>query len=245
VSVRLARRPRVVTRLAGRGVGAQLGSPLTYLAVLTFYLLVGWLFRTFIIAARTADLSSWFDQIEFLLVLVVPVFTMRSTADELRTGSIDLLWVRGLRPAEIVLAKFTSSAVFVLGVLALPVGAAGMVTAGVTDFDSGTFLAQALGAGCVAVVLVALGTATSSLSGNPLVAAVVASMVGLFLWFFDLANLTGPDLQRLLALRPHLAGFQIGEVRLDDVVFFAALTVSFLAMAVAALRAQRVRGGDQ
>lgn len=245
VPTRTDRRPMPTARLAARAVGAQLGSPLTYLAVAAFYLLVGWLFRTFIISARTADLSPWFDQIEFLLVLVVPVFTMRSFADELRTGAIDLLWVRGVRPAELVAAKFAGSAAFVLGMLVPPLAAAGFVTAGVTRLDTGTFVAQALGAGCVALVLVALGTATSTLSGNPLVAAVVASMAGLFLWFLDLASLSSLGLQRALSLRLHLSAFQVGEVRLEDAVFFAGLIAACLSLAVAALRAQRIRGGDR
>lgn len=241
---RLAGRVKVVGRLAVRGMGAQFGTPLTYLAVAAFYLIVGWLFRTYIIAARTSDLSSWFDQIEFLLVLVVPVFTMRAVADELRTGSIDLLWVRGVRPVEVVAAKLAGSACFVLAVLALPLATVGMATAGITRLDAGTFVAQALGAACLSVFLVALGTAASALSGNPLVAAVTASMVGVLLWFLDLANLPAVWLQRLFALRLHLAGFQVGEVRLDDLVSFTVLGAVWVVAATAALRVQRVRGGD-
>jgi ABC-2 type transport system permease protein len=237
-------RALVVGRLAARGVGSQFGSPLTYVAVATFYLILGWLFRSYIIAARTNDLSSWFDQIEFLLVLVVPVFTMRAIADELRTGSIDLLWVRGMRPFEVVVAKFAGSACFVLTVLALPLFAVGVTIASVTRLDAGTYLAQTVGAACLALLLVALGTATSALSGNPLVAAVIASTIGVLLWFLDLANLPAAWLQRLFALRLHLAGFQVGEVRLDDLIALALLGSGWAVVATAALRIQRVLGGD-
>ena len=238
-------RIRVVGRLTWRGVGSQLGAPLTYLAVLAFYLITGWLFRTFIVAARTANLTAYFDQLQFLLVMLVPVLTMRSVCDELRTGAIDLLWVRGVRPIEVVIAKFVASVGFVLGVVALHLVAVAVVTARVAPLDPGVFAAQIAGTAGVVVVLVGLGTAASALSANPLVAAVVASMTGLFLWFFDLANLSSVWLQRLFALRLHLAGFQLGEVRLDDVGFFAGSAVFWLAVAVTVLRSQRAVGAER
>ena len=226
--------------LSRRGVGAYLGSPLTYFSVAAFYFLVGWLFRTFIVATRTSDLAPFFDQVEFMLVLVVPVFTMRTVADELRTSSIDLLYIRGIRPVEIVTAKFVSSTAFVLAVLALPLGAATTAMATLSKLDFGTVTAQLAGVALTAALLVALGTATSALSANPLAAAVIASMVGLFAWFLDVADLSALWIQRVLALRLHLTSFAVGEVRLADVVFFISLSAFFLVTAVAALRVHRV-----
>ncbi|MEW6473113.1 MAG: ABC transporter permease subunit [Actinomycetota bacterium] len=207
-----------------------------------FYLLVAWLYRTFIVGARTNNLGPFLAQVEFLLVLIVPVLTMRLLSDELRTGSIDLLWVRGVTPVKLILAKFSAAAVFVIGAVSLPVGLAAWFTARLTGpdgLDAGVLTAQVIGVCLIGFVLVALGVAASALSHNPLVTALIAAVVGFFLWFIDAADLSAVWLQRMLGLRLHLAGFNVGELRLNDLWFFFSLVVVFLSAGVLALKFHR------
>lgn len=224
--------------LLRRGVGSFLGAPESYAAVAGFYLLVGWLFRDFVLSSRTSDLRGFWDQVEFLLVFVVPVFTMRVVSDELRTGSLDLLYVRGVTHLGLVLAKLGAASLVTLAVICVPAAGIVGVMAAMANLDAGTVAAQLVGLGAVAVVLAAVGIGASSLTTNQFAAAILSIVAGLFLWFADLAGGSG-WVPRASSLRLHLIGFGVGEVRFGDLVFVAGLLGCCVAVAVASLRAHR------
>lgn len=221
-----------------RGVGGFLGAPESYAAAAGFYLLVGWLFRDFVLSSRTSDLRNFWDQIEFLLVFVVPVLTMRVVAEELRTGSLDLLYVRGVTHLGVVVAKLGAASLVTLAVLCVPAAGIVSVMATMARLDAGTVAAQLAGVGAVAVVLAAVGVGASCLTTNQFAAAMFSIVTGLFLWFADLAGGSG-WIPRAWSLRRHLIGFGVGEVRLGDIIFVVALVGCCVAVAVASLRAHQ------
>lgn len=226
-------------RLTARGVGAFFGSPMTYVVLTGFYLLVGFLFRTYMVSARTSDLAPFVEQVQFLLVLVIPVCTMRVLSDDLRTGALELLYVRQIGPLTIVAARFVASLVFGLVAIGVPTVLVFAFGVSVAGSDPGILAAQITGLLFVLATLVAIGVAASALSPNPLVAALGAEIVGLFLWFLNLADAAPAWAQRTLSLRPHLDGFALGALRLEDAVFFVTLIPACLASATAALRFHR------
>ena len=87
---------------------------LGYVVVSMFLLLNGlflWVFpgETNVFDAGQASLESFFIIAPWVLMIVVPAITMRSFSEEYRTGTMELLTTRPIRPLEIVGAKFLGS----------------------------------------------------------------------------------------------------------------------------------------
>ena len=230
---------RPLVRLVGRALGCFFATPVNYVALGAFYVLVAWLFRTYVATARTASLAPFLEQVSFLLVLVVPVFTMRSLADQLRSGSIDLLYVRGVSPSLVVLAAYLSSVLFALGAVLVPLVLVAFEMNRIASPDIGVLAAQILGVCMIAAVLVAVGTATSSLTHDYLIAALLAEVMGLFLWFMDLAESTPAWARNIFSLRVHMSSFTAGLLHSEDLLFMVMLVGAFLSSAFAALRLHR------
>src|SRR5688572_32508714 len=79
--------------------------------------LSGWYFYSVLVGDRTSELRRYFSQLEFLLLLTVPLFSMRSIAEERRSGSLDLLLVRPVGEGAVVLAKMAGIVATVLALL--------------------------------------------------------------------------------------------------------------------------------
>lgn len=226
-----------ILALAARSFGAFFGAPMNYVALAVFYVLLGFLFRSYITTARVADLAPFVEQISFLILLVVPVFCMRTVSEELRSGSLNLLWVRGVRSVELVVAKLAAGAIFSLLGVAVPISIATWVMFDVGDPDGGRVVAQLCGLAVVTCMASAIGVAASSATPNPLVAAVMGQAIGLGLWFVDGVGVVA--LTRNLSVRAHLSGFTTGLLSAVDLTYFVSLTTAAGVLAVAFVRLRR------
>jgi ABC-2 type transport system permease protein len=66
-------------------------SPIAYATVAVYLLLMGYTFTAVLFLNRTGEFVRIFFQAAVLLLLIVPVVTMRLLADERRTGTLELL----------------------------------------------------------------------------------------------------------------------------------------------------------
>ncbi|MEO8009921.1 MAG: ABC transporter permease subunit, partial [Betaproteobacteria bacterium] len=84
-------------------------SPIAYALIAVFLLLMGYTFTAYLFISRTASLIQSVFQASILLLLIVPVITMRLFAEERRNGTLELLLSLPVQEIEIVLAKFLAS----------------------------------------------------------------------------------------------------------------------------------------
>src|SRR5262249_6709807 len=84
---------------------AVFSSPIAYATVAVYLLLMGYTFTAVLFLSRTGELVRVFFQAAVLLLLIVPVVTMRLFAEERRAGTLELLLTSPIREFEIVLAK--------------------------------------------------------------------------------------------------------------------------------------------
>lgn len=187
-----------------------------------------------------AVLRSWSS----LLVLLVPLVTMRSFAGERRAQTLPLLLASGVGNARIVIGKYLGALGYVIGLtvlvasmpLALGFGAA---------LDVGKVAAALLGLGLYAAALVAIGVACSAWTAQPALAAAAALAISSLLAVVDAgARLQGVDNSAInyLALPTHLQPFFLGLVGSVDVVYFGLVVV--VALALATRRLDVLRTGD-
>ena len=180
-----------------------------------------------------------------LLMLVVPLVTMRAIAGERRSGSLALLLAGGVGNARIVVGKFFGAFGFV--VLLILVVAAMPLALGVgTALDYGRLAAAVLGLALFASALTAIGVLASAWTPQPALAAAAAFAITSLLAIVDAgARLKGIDNTGInyLALPTHVEPFFRGLVASVDIVYFLLITVVALALAARRLDRLRATGG--
>lgn len=213
---------------------ATFTSPIAYAVGTVFLLVIGYTFSLTLFFTKVANLTYIFHQMYVLLVLLVPVLTMRAFADERRTDTLELLLTAPVLEVWIVLAKFLAALTLVAALLAASATYAVVLGVyGEPDWAPiyGGYLALLL----LASLLVSIGTLTSSLTENQVVAAAASLGTFLMLWFADAVAYILPaplDLFFInLSLIGHFTTFVTGSLFLSDAGYY--LTISLLALFLA------------
>lgn len=236
---------RRVWTLARGELRGYFDHPTAYLLAVAFLVLSLFLtFRT-MYASGAASLRPFFDLLPILFAVFIPAATMRSLAEERKSGTLEWLTANPIQETELVLGKFLGDWVFVLVALAgsLPT-AVGLLL--VSEADPGIVVAQYVGAALLAAQLVALGLWASSLTRNQISAFIVAAglsfllfLIGLPVVQIGLPPLLSGALARL-SLVAHFQNVARGVVDLRDVLYFLSTGALFLALTVAVLIKDRL-----
>jgi len=206
-----------------------------------FLLVLGYTFSLTLFATKVANLQYIFHQMYVLSILLVPVLTMRSFAEERRSETLELLLTAPVHELSVVIAKYAATLALVLGMFA-----ASLVYAWILDRygepDWGPIYAGYLALAMHASLLVAVGLLMSSLTENQVVAAALSIGTFLMLWFADSVSYLLPapldSVAINLSLIGHFKPMVSGSVFLSDVGYY--ITASMLALYLASWRlAQR------
>ena len=177
-----------------------------------------------------------------LLLVVVPLLSMRLVAEERRNRTFTLLFSAPLSMGEIVLGKFLGLFAFLLLVVALA-GAMAVALAAGGPLDWGLIAANLAGLVGIAASFAAIGLYISCLTNHPALAAFLALAALLGSW---LSNLAASDAAvnwvYWLSLMKHFESFNKGLIDSADLAYFVLCTVLFLALAARRLDGYRVSG---
>jgi len=210
---------------------ATFTSPIAYTVAAVFLLVTGYTFSLTLFFTKVANLTYIFHQMYVLLILLVPVLTMRAFAEERRADTLELLLTAPVAEVWIVLAKFLAALVLVTGLLAAS-GAYAVILGIYGQPDWAPIYGGYLALFLLACLLVSIGTLTSSLTENQVVAATCSLGACLMLWFADSAAYMVPaPLDALvinLSLIGHFTTFVSGSLFLSDAGYY--LTLSLLAL---------------
>lgn len=170
----------------------------------------------------------------FLVLVAVPVLTMRVLADERRSGTLDVLLAVPVRALPLVVGKWLAVWITVLVVLT-PLGFHVLLLSWWGDPDTGPVLTGLLGLALLAGAAVAVGVATSSLTSSQAVAALSSSFVLLLGWFLrpSSSSVSLRTVTARLSLNERLRSFAAGGIDSGDVTFLLALLVIGLFVAAA------------
>lgn len=240
---------RNILSIAGREIRSYFVSPVAYVVLTGFLLLGGWFFfnllarfnmlLTIYSAQQNPQVLERLNLNEFViapllhnlsvvLVILVPVITMRSLAEEKKSGTYELLLTSPLKISEIVLGKFVGAFVFVLLMVALT-GVYPLILKMYGNPETGVILGGYLGLLLVATTFVAIGILTSSFTENQIIAA-VSGLVALLLlyiiaWPADNAGETIGALLRYVSVTEHFGQMVKGVIDSKDLVYFGTVIV--------------------
>jgi ABC-2 type transport system permease protein len=238
--------------IASREIRSYFVSPVAYVVLTGFLLLSGWfffnllarfsyLFQIYSGMQRGGELerlnlnefviSPLLHNLSVVLVILIPVISMRSFAEEKRLGTFELLLTSPLRVGEIVAGKYLGALAFVTAMLALTaIYPILLVVYG--DPETGIILSGYLGLYLVAASFLSIGMLTSSLTENQIIAA-VSCLVSLLLlyvinWPADTSTPVMGAVLHYLSVTEHFGEFVKGVIDTRALVYFFSLIAAAL-----------------
>jgi ABC-2 type transport system permease protein len=215
-------------------------STIAYLTIGIFLLINGlflWVFDDDfnVLNAGFADLTSFFYLAPWILIFLIPAITMKTFADEFRSGTIEILKTRPITNVTLVLGKFFAILTLLIIVL-IPtfVYAYSIHELGnpVGNLDYGSISGSYLGLFLLASSFASIGIFTSTLSKNQVVAFLLGiCMVFLFYYGFDAVSSLFGDYSytiKLFGMNEHYKSISRGVIDSRDVLYFMSIIIFFL-----------------
>lgn len=179
--------------------------------------------------------------VAFILMMLVPVFTMRLIAEERRNQTMVLLMASPISSLEIILGKFLGLLFFLLLIIASCLIMLLTLALG-TNLDFGLIIINTLGLFLLTACYIALGLYLSTLTSQPIVAA-TSTLAALFgLWLLDVASASGSVALKALSPTLHFQNFNIGLLGSKDIAYFLLFTAVCLLLATRRLNNTRIYG---
>jgi ABC-2 type transport system permease protein len=256
---------RNILAIAGKDLRSHFTSPIAYVILTGYLLLAGWFFfnllanfnqmLTAYMTARapemleTLNLNEWviaplLHNLAVVLVILVPMLTMRSFAEEKKSGTYELLMTSPISVAEIVVGKFAGGFVFLLLMVALT-GLYPLILLWFGDPEVGVIVSGLVGLFLLGSSFVAIGLFTSSLTDNQIIAAVSCLVALLLLYIIawpaqSAGDTLGPFL-RYLSLTEHFNELVRGVIDTRDVMYFLSVIALALFLTLRSVESLRWR----
>ena len=190
-------------------------------------------------------MKPFFGDLAIILLLMVPLLTMRLYAEEKKSGTIELLFTYPLSDGAALAGKYLATLLVLIAMLAGTIPYL-ILLEGFGNLDWGI-----VGAGYLGVILtggsfLALGLFTSSVTENQIVAAVISFGALLLFWIIGWgATMAGPPVSVILkhlSLASHLESFIQGLIDTRDIVFHMTFTFFWLFLTLRFLNSRFWRG---
>ena len=219
----------------------QFFSSLTgYLAIIIFLLLSGLFLFVFpdtnLFDYGYATLDGFFELAPWILLLLIPAITMRSFADEFKSGTYEILATRPLSKWQIIGGKYLASLIIVvialLPTLMYVFTIKSLSTGGI---DGGGIAGAYIGLVFLSAAFTAIGICCSSFTNNAVVAFLSSAFVCFILYNGFTAISSIPSLQggwdyfiAMIGIDFHYRSLSRGAVDSRDMIYFLSIIVLFL-----------------
>ncbi|HEB77967.1 MAG TPA: ABC transporter permease [Methylothermaceae bacterium] len=178
-----------------------------------------------------------------ILLLVVPLLTMRLIAEERRNRTLSLLFSAPVSVSEIVIGKYLG-VLGLLGIMVVMISAMPLSLSLGTHLDWGKLAACVLALSLLLAAFAAIGLFLSTWATQPTVAAVGSFGVLLLLWIIDWSVTIGAESEKVLgylSLLRHYENLLKGLVSTVDLVYFLLLILTFLILSIRRLDYDRLQ----
>ena len=186
-----------------------------------------------------------FQNISVIMLLMMPILTMRLFAEEKRSGTIELLLTYPVRDGEVLVGKYVAALAIFAGMLSLTL-AYPVLIAWTTPLEWGPLVTGYLGLLLQGAAFIAVGILISSLTENQIVAAVATFGTLLIFWVISWASdSAGGALGKVLShlsITEHFDSFAKGVIDTKDVIYYLNLTILSLFLTLRSLESKRWRG---
>jgi ABC-2 type transport system permease protein len=253
-----------VLAIAGKELRAYFASPIAYVVVGLFALLFGWFFFNILVFFAEQSLRMGMmgggpsamniNQVmlrplllntSVILLFVLPMITMRTFAEEKRTGTFELLLTAPLTDTQIIMGKFLGAmGLYALMLLITLLDVGLLFYYGNPEWKPivTAYLGLLLMGGC----FISVGLFISSLTRNQIVASVITFATFLMLWVINwVAESAGPvtrEIVSFLSITEHFDDFVKGVLDTKHLVYYLSFMTFGLFLTAKSVDSERWRG---
>ena len=246
----------MIRTIIGKELRSLFTSPLAWVVLAFLQIILGWIFLTRVdyfltIQAQLARVPNapglteivvvpLFGIASMVLLMSVPLLTMRLVAEERRNQTMTMLISAPLSMTQIVLGKYLATVIFLafVGGLIVLMGLS-LLFGG--KLDAGLIATNMVGLMLLTGSFAAIGLFVSCLTTHPVVAAVGTLAAFLVLWLINIAASDPASPLHLLSLLKHFESFMSGSIAVTDLIYFVLLIAVFLILSIRRLDADRLR----
>lgn len=251
---------RNVMAIADKELRSYFASPIGYVLVGFFALLFGWFFYVYLgffirsgeqMAAGGAPnvnqhmISGLLQNAAVIILFALPMITMRTYAEEKRSGTIELLLTSPITDMQIIVGKFLGAMGLYASMLAVTLLYIGILfLLGKPEWRpiAAGYLGLLLMGGC----FISVGLLISSLTKNQIVAGFMTFVVFLMLWVINwVGESSGPTTREIvnyLSVTEHFNDFARGVLDTKHLVYYLSFITFGLFLTAKSVDSERWRG---
>ncbi len=224
---------RTIAIIMKREFLAYFRSPIAYVFLTTYLVLVAFLFfRPFFVVGQT-DMRTFFTLMPWIFLFYVPAVSMGKWADERRQGTLELLLTMPVRDSDVVLGKFAAGMGLVGTALAASLPLAWSVSL-LGNLDWGPVWGGYCGLLLLGGSFMSIGLIASSLTQSQIIAFILGLTVsfGMFILGDPLVTAVLPGgvaaIVQYFGLGTHFASMSRGVIDSRDIVYYVTVIGMFL-----------------
>ena len=226
-----------------RELKAYFTSPLGYVFLAIFYAFSGLFFYIFSLSVGSTDISSVFLMMFMVLMVFVPLLTMRLLSEDKKQKTDQLILTAPVSLLSIVMGKFLAAyAIFAIGVAVMPVY--GFVMSTFATVSWLPIWGNTVGLLLLGGIFVSLGLFISSLTENQMIAAIGGFFINLMILLMNTLKSALPngflqDVLSSISVYSRYSEITSGIFSLSSLIFFVSVIFIFLFLTVRVLEKRR------
>ncbi len=220
-------------------------TPTGYIFAAVFLCASGFLFALTTLQMQSADVGTYFQFLMYAYIVIIPLLTMRSFAEEKKNGTEQLILTSPVSLISIVLAKFLAAFTMFSGTLL--VSCVYFATLGLyaTEPNWAKVIGCTLGILLIGMCFIAIGLFVSSLTDNLFVAAIgtIAVLAGLVVVAIINGLIDNYALRLVLdwiSIYSRYQNFTYGIFDIASAVYYISIAVVFLFLTVRVYEKRRL-----
>ena len=226
-----------------RELNAYFTSPIAYVVYAVAAFFGGMFFWGCVLTADTTDMTYVFLNMTSVIIILVPILTMRLFSEEKNKKTEQGLLTAPVNLLQIVLGKYFAALTVYASMMLIFVIYGIIISTFVTP-SWATIFCNILGLMLFGAALISIGTFISSLTESQIVAAIVSIGAGLLISYIDtIASSVGVEfIQTILSsisFTTPYQNFALGLIKLSDVIFFLSVPTLFVFFTVKVLERRR------
>lgn len=233
--------------IAKRDLGSFFNSPIFYVITTVFLIIYSYIFVNILSFFSMQSMQSGqfqqmgmalninemviepsFQNMAVVLLLIIPIVTMRSFAEEKKSKTFRLLLSSPVDLKEIIWGKFLACMIVITLMVLISSYSIGFLFM-IGEPDIGPVLTGYLGILLTAGCYVSVGIFASSLTENQIVAAVITFGFSLFMWVIgwgsQAANSTTGQVLEYLSVIEHMDRFLKGMIETSDLTYYLSFII--------------------
>lgn len=230
---------RIIFKREFSAIFQSLSGYIVMVAFLGFTGFFTWFYGRDIFFVGQATLSTFFNIAYWTLFFFIPALTMKTIAEEKKTGTIEMMLTKPMRTSGWIAGKFWAVLALIAVTLActLPYY---ITLACIGDIDHRTVLCGYAGLLLMSAAYVSIGIFASSITDNQIIAFLLTLLIGIFfhvlfqIFSYNLHG-TGSMIFDYLNMRTHYEDIIRGVIDTKDLIYFVSITLLGLVSAEAAV----------